>query len=64
MNAIAAETKAFDEELDHDCPLHAENPPFNTVTLAAMQEAREMMTGGRPAKWYHSVEEAREDLGV
>ncbi|MDR2597872.1 MAG: hypothetical protein LBC76_11210 [Treponema sp.] len=45
-----------------DCPLHAENPPFNAVTLAAMQEAKDIADGKIPGKWYHSLEEAREDL--
>ncbi|GBU26841.1 hypothetical protein R84B8_00356 [Treponema sp. R8-4-B8] len=24
------------------CPLHAENPPFNAITFAAMQEAKDI----------------------
>jgi hypothetical protein len=47
-----------------DCPLHAENPPFNAVTLAAIQEARDIADGKIPGKWYSSIEEAREDLGI
>jgi len=47
-----------------NCPLHAENPPFNAVTLAAIQEARDISSGKIPGKWYHSLEEARKDLGV
>jgi len=47
-----------------DCPLHAENPPFNTVTLEAIQEAKDIAGGKIPGKWYQSLEEARKDLGV
>jgi len=47
-----------------DCPLHAENPPFNAVTLAAMQEAKDIASGKIPGKWYNSLEEARKDLDV
>ena len=47
-----------------DCPLHAENPPFNAKVLAAMQEAKDIASGKIPTKWYRSIEEARKDLGV
>jgi hypothetical protein len=47
-----------------DCPLHAENPPFNTKALAAMQEAKDIANGKIPGKLYHSLEEARKDLGL
>jgi DNA-damage-inducible protein J len=47
-----------------NCPLHAENPPFNAVTLAAIQEAKDIASGKIPGKWYNSLEEARKDLGV
>jgi len=47
-----------------DCPLHAENPPFNAKVLAAIAEGDAIFKGEKPAKWYHSLEEAREDLGV
>jgi len=47
-----------------DCPLHTENPPFNTVTLAAMQEAKDIASGKIPGKWHHSIEEMREELGI
>jgi hypothetical protein len=46
------------------CPLHATNPPFNAVTLAAMQEARDIADGKIPGKWHHSIEEMREELGI
>ena len=35
-----------------NCPLHAENPPFNAVTLAAMQEAKDIASGKIPGKQY------------
>jgi len=47
-----------------DCPLHAENPPFNAKALAAIAEGNAIFNGEKPAKWYKSLEEAREDLGV
>jgi len=47
-----------------DCPLHAENPPFNAKALAAIQEAKDIASGKIPGKWYHSLEEARKDLGL
>jgi len=47
-----------------DCPLHAENPPFNAKVLAAIAESRAIMRGDIPAKKYNSLEEARKDLGV
>jgi hypothetical protein len=47
-----------------DCPLHAENPPFNATVLAAIAEGDAIFNGEKPAKWYTSLEEAREDLGV
>jgi len=47
-----------------NCPLHAENPPFNAITLAAMQEAKDIASGKIPGKWYHSLEEARKDLDL
>ena len=47
-----------------DCPLHAENPPFNAKVLAAIEESKAIMRGDIPAKWYKSLEEARKDLGV
>jgi len=37
---------------------------FNAVTLAAMQEARDIMSGKIQVKWNHSIEEAKEELGL
>jgi len=47
-----------------NCPLHAENPPFNAKVLAAIQEAKDIESGKKPGKWYHSLEEARKDLDI
>jgi len=59
----AAKTETTAECIYGDnCPLHTENPPFNAVTLAAMKEAKDIANGKIPGKWYHSLEEAREDL--
>jgi len=48
----------------NDRHLHATNPPFNAVTLAAMQEARDIASGKIPGKWHHSIEEMRKELGI
>jgi len=47
-----------------NCPLHAENPPFNAKVLAAIAEGDAIFNGEIPAKWYTSLEEARKDLGI
>jgi len=47
-----------------DCPLHAENPPFNAKALSAIAEGNAIFNGEKKTKWYTSLEEAREDLGV
>jgi len=54
----------IEQETDGECPIRAPNPPFNSVTLAAMQEARDIADGKIPGKWYNSIEEAREDIGL
>ena len=46
------------------CPLHADNPAFNAVTLAAMQEAKDIADGKIPGKWCNSIEDARKELGI
>jgi len=38
-----------------NCPLHAGNPPSNAVTLAAMQEAKDIASGKIPGKWHYSM---------
>ena len=61
----ATETETVAECIHgEDCPLHVENPPFNAVTLTAMQEAKDIASGKIPGKWYNSLEEARKDLDV
>ena len=47
-----------------NCPLYTENPPFNAKARAAIEEARAIMRGDISTKWYHSIEEAREDLDI
>ena len=54
----------LDREIEEECPICAQNPPFNGVTLAAMQEAKDIASGKIPGKWYNSLEEARKDLGI
>ena len=52
------------ETSDHEvrCPLNAENPPFNAVTLAAMKEGDAMMRGEIPVKWHRPKGRSREDI--
>jgi hypothetical protein len=65
MKDVKPAPQALEIEIDGECPVCAKNPPFNAITVAAMQEARDMMSGKIPTKWYHGpVEEAREDLGL
>ena len=45
-----------------DCPLHTENPPFNTKVLAAIEESKAIMKGDMQTKWYNSFEDAQKDL--
>ena len=45
-----------------DCPIYAENPPFNAETLAAFKEAKDIAEGRIPVKWCTSIEEAYEEL--
>ena len=45
-----------------DCPLLAENPPFNAKALAAMKEAKDIASGKIPGKWYHSIDDLQEAL--
>jgi hypothetical protein len=59
------ETETIEECIyGDDCPLHSDNPPFNAITLAAMQEAKDIASGKITGKWFKSIEEAREDLGL
>jgi len=70
QKADTQETKTKETEMEEgciygeNCPLLSENPPFNAVTLAAMQEAKDIASGKIPGKWYKSIEEARDDLGI
>ena len=56
------ETKIQEENLEgciygDNCPLLSENPHFNAVTLAAMQEAEDMINGKKPCTWHNSPED-------
>jgi len=58
-------------EFEGECPICAAHRDpvsgeerFNAVTLAAMQEAKDIMNGKTQVKWNHSIEEAREELGL
>ena len=71
MNHAKPENTTFDIGIEGECPICAKlrdpetgEPPFNAVTLAAMQEARDIASGKIPGKWYNSIEEAREDLDI
>ncbi|WP_347490613.1 type II toxin-antitoxin system RelB/DinJ family antitoxin [Desulfoscipio sp. XC116] len=43
-------------------PFEVKNPQYNAETLAAIQEARDIIAGKVPAKSYNSVAELMEDL--
>jgi hypothetical protein len=62
QKALSAGELAGEPCTPDDCPLYAENPPFNAKVLAAIQEGRAMMRGEIPTKWYHSPEDLREAL--
>ena len=64
MIAVKNETETAEECICEDCPLHAENPPLNAKVLAAIAEGDAIFKGEKPAKWYTTLEEAKEDLGV
>jgi hypothetical protein len=62
MDAVKTAENRADIEIDGECPICAANPPFNATTIAAMQEAEDMISGKIPCKWYHSLEEMLVDL--
>ena len=62
MSVAKPDTETVVDCIYGDCPLHAENPAFNEVTLAAFEEAKAIMRGEIPAKRYNSLEEAWKDL--
>jgi hypothetical protein len=64
MNLAKLEPGAVDIGIDGECPICAKNPPFNAKTMAAIAEGEAILKGKIPAKWYHSLEEAREDLSI
>jgi hypothetical protein len=69
MVVTKSKTETLDIGIDGECPICAKlrDPetgalPYNAVTLAAMQEARDIASGKIPGKWYHSLDEALEDI--
>ena len=65
MNAVNVEPReTLKIGIDGECPICAQNPCFNTTILAAIEEGEAIFKGELPAKWYKSIEEAREDLGL
>ena len=63
MTAVKHETET--EKCGYeDCPLHEENPLFNAKVLAAIAEGDAIFKEEKPAKWYSSLKEAREDLDI
>jgi hypothetical protein len=64
MDTVQTIKDQVDVGVDEACPICAKNPPFNATTLAAIEEGNAMFEGKIPGKWYHSLEEARNDLGV
>ena len=63
MTVTESET-TLDIGIDGECPICAQNQPFNAVIRAAIAEGDAIFNGELPAKWYTSLEEAREDLGI
>jgi len=64
MVAVKPETEIAADCICGNCPLHTENPPFNAKALAAIAEGNAIFNGEKPAKWYTSFEDAKEDLGI
>jgi len=63
MTITKTET-TVDIGIDNECPICAENLPFNTNVKAAIAEGDAIFFGEKPAKWYSSFEEGRKDLGI
>ncbi|MCL2800295.1 MAG: hypothetical protein FWD28_00870 [Treponema sp.] len=72
MNAVL-ETKEtiLETGIGEECPIcsRLRDPktgalPYNAKVLAAMEESRAIMRGEVSAKWYKSIDEAREDLDL
>jgi len=61
---ITESETTLDIGIDTECPICAQNPPFNATVRAAIAEGDAIFNGELPAKWYNSLEEAREDLGI
>jgi hypothetical protein len=64
MNEVKHAQAIAEIGIDGECPICDKNPPFNVKTLAAIAEGEAMWRGEIPTKWYHSLEEAREDLKI
>ena len=64
MTAVRSETETLDIGIDGECPVCAQNPAFNAKAIAAAEEARAIMRGEIPTKWYTSLDEARKDLNI
>ena len=68
---IDTKKTSLDIGIDGECPIceKLRDPktgalPYNAEVLAAMEESRAIMRGDIPVKWYKSIEEARDDLGI
>jgi hypothetical protein len=63
MEAVQAEKAKTGVDTDYVCPYcgKKEHTP-NAKTRAAIEEGEAIFRGEKPAKWYHSLEEAMEDL--
>jgi hypothetical protein len=48
--------------IDDECPICAQNLPFNTTVRAAIEEGDAIFFGKKPVKWYSSIEEGLQDL--
>jgi hypothetical protein len=63
MTITKPETE-FDIGIDEECPICAQNLPFNAAVRAAIAEGDAIFFGEKPAKWYNSFEEGCKDLGI
>ena len=61
---VTTPATVLDIGIDEECPICAENRPFNAVTSAAMQEARDMASGKIPGEWHNSIENIRQELSL
>ena len=57
MSVVKSKVVSLDTGISEECPVNIKNPPINAVTMAAMQEAEDIISGKKPSTWYHSPED-------